>query len=206
MFMRILLLCSSVYRLGNTNCCPLYLAAGKDQWIEGGLRPFRTCPAKPLKRKGLSDCLQACKRRCRQCVIVTARFLVALPVRLKSSADERRRVRFGDFALDRHSGELRKRGIRIRLQEQPFQILLVLLENPGELITREHLSERLWPDGTFVDFENGINTAVKKLRAALGDDAEAPLYIETLPRRGYRFIGAVEDPPRQNDSGGNEPA
>ncbi len=131
---------------------------------------------------------------------------MALPVRLNGSTDEWRRVRFGDFALDRHSGELRKRGIRIRLQEQPFQILLVLLENPGELITREHLSERLWPDGTFVDFENGINTAVKKLRAALGDDPETPRYIETLPRRGYRFIGAVEDPPSQNDSGGNEPA
>jgi len=87
--------------------------------------------------------------------------------------------------------ELIKGHIRIRLQEQPFQIMRLLLARPGALVTRDQLRSRLWPDGTFVDFEHSLNAAVKRLRAALGDDARAPQFIETLPRRGYRWINAA---------------
>jgi DNA-binding winged helix-turn-helix (wHTH) protein len=104
-----------------------------------------------------------------------------------------RKIRFGAFQVDLRSGELRKHGTRIRLQEQPFRILAMLLENPGELVTREELQKELWPADTFVDFETGLNTAIKRLRDALGDSAEHPRYIETLPRRGYRFIAALEN-------------
>ena len=101
-------------------------------------------------------------------------------------------MRFESFELNLKTGELRKSGIRIRLQDQSFQILAALLERPGKLLTREALHERLWPDETFVDFEKGLNIAVSKLRQALGDSADDPRFIETLPRRGYRFVGAVE--------------
>ncbi len=103
-------------------------------------------------------------------------------------------VRFGVFEANRTTGELRKSGVRIRLQDQPFQILLMLLDHSGEVVTREEIQRRLWPEGTFVEFEHSIGTAIKKLRQALGDDAEAPRYIETLPRRGFRFIAPVESP------------
>jgi Tol biopolymer transport system component/DNA-binding winged helix-turn-helix (wHTH) protein len=103
-------------------------------------------------------------------------------------------VRFGVFEANRTTGELRKSGVRIRLQDQPFQILLMLLDHPGEVVTREEIQGRLWPDGTFVEFEHSIGTAIKKLRQALGDDADTPRYIETLPRRGFRFIAPVESP------------
>jgi TolB-like protein/Flp pilus assembly protein TadD len=102
-------------------------------------------------------------------------------------------VRFGGFELDQHAGELRKEdGNRIRLQEQPLQILRILLEHPGTIIPREELRQKIWPSDTFVDFDHGINNAIKRLRKALGDTAETPHYIETLPRRGYRFIGCIE--------------
>ena len=101
-------------------------------------------------------------------------------------------VRFETFELNLKTGELRKSGVKIRLQEQSFQILAALLERPGKLVTRDALRERLWPDSTFVDFEKGLNIAVSKLRQALGDSADEPRFIETLPRRGYRFIGQVE--------------
>jgi TolB-like protein/DNA-binding winged helix-turn-helix (wHTH) protein len=101
-------------------------------------------------------------------------------------------IRFGDFDVDLHSGELRKHGIRIKLQAQPFQVLQMLLEHPGNVVTREELQKRIWPANTFVDFGHGMNNAVKKLREALGDDAEKPRYIETLPKRGYRFIAWVQ--------------
>src|SRR6202790_1787795 len=87
--------------------------------------------------------------------------------------------------------ELRKHGSRIRLQEQLLQVLAALLESPGELLSREQLRDRVWPRGTFVSFDHALNTAVKKIRAALNDDADAPHYIETVPRRGYRFIAPV---------------
>jgi DNA-binding winged helix-turn-helix (wHTH) protein/TolB-like protein len=102
------------------------------------------------------------------------------------------RVRFGRFELDMAAGELYRDGKRVRLQDQPRQVLVALLERPGEIVTRETLRERLWKSDTFVDFEHGLNTAVKKARAALGDSAEAPRFIETLARRGYRFIGPIE--------------
>src|ERR1700719_5242518 len=107
-----------------------------------------------------------------------------------------RLIRFGIFEADLTAGELRRGGSRIRLQEQPFQILAMLLERPGEIITREDLRSRLWPGDTFVDFEHGVNSGVARLRDALGDSADNPRYIETLPRRGYRLIVAVEAAPQ----------
>jgi eukaryotic-like serine/threonine-protein kinase len=104
-----------------------------------------------------------------------------------------RRVRFGAFDVDLRSGELYKHGLRLKLQDQPFQVLALLLERPGDVITREELRQKLWPADTFVDFDTGLNSAIKKLRDALGDSAEEPRYIETLPRRGYRFIAQVEN-------------
>jgi len=101
-------------------------------------------------------------------------------------------LRFGPFEVDLHSGELRTNGSKIRLQPQPFQLLSILLEHPGELVTREEIRQRLWSSDTFVDFEHSLNTSIKKLREALGEEAGTPRYIETLPRRGYRFIGHVE--------------
>jgi TolB-like protein/DNA-binding winged helix-turn-helix (wHTH) protein/Tfp pilus assembly protein PilF len=116
-------------------------------------------------------------------------------------------IRFGVFEVDPRSGELRSKGSRVKLQDQPLQILLAVLEKPGEVVTREELRAKLWPADTFVDFDHGLNAAVKRLRDALGDTAENPRYIETLPRRGYRFIAAVvpdaiqpeqvESPPRR---------
>jgi TolB-like protein/tetratricopeptide (TPR) repeat protein len=100
--------------------------------------------------------------------------------------------RFGRFELDLRSRELRKDRVRIRLQDQPFQVLATLLEHPGEVLTRETLRARLWPEGTFVDFEHGLNAAIKRLRDVLGDSADHPRFVETLHRRGYRFIGRVE--------------
>lgn len=105
--------------------------------------------------------------------------------------DAQRLLRFESFELDVRSRELRKGKQRIRLQEQPFEILRLMLERPGDVVTREELARHLWPKGTFVDFEHSLNAAVKRLRAALGDDAKAPQYIETLPRLGYRWINDV---------------
>src|ERR1051325_9076920 len=105
--------------------------------------------------------------------------------------DAERLLRFEAFELDVRSRELRKGQNRIRLQEQPFEILRMMLERPGDVVTREELARRLWPDGTFVDFEHSLNAAVKRLRAALGDDADNPRFVETLPRRGYRFIASL---------------
>ena len=103
-----------------------------------------------------------------------------------------RRARFGVFEVDLRSGELRKHGIRVRLQDQSFQVLALLLEHSGDVVTREELRHRLWPADEFVDFDTGLNAAIKKLRDALNDKAEAPRYVETLPRRGYRLIVPVE--------------
>jgi len=101
-------------------------------------------------------------------------------------------LRFGAFELDVRAGELRKHGVRLHLREQPFQVLLLLLEHPGEIVLREDLRLKLWPNNTIVDFDHGINTAIKRLRAALGEAADQPRYIETVARRGYRFLGEVE--------------
>jgi DNA-binding winged helix-turn-helix (wHTH) protein len=104
-------------------------------------------------------------------------------------------LRFDVYALDLRAGELFKSGRKIKLQEQPFRILAMLLEHPGELVTREELRQRLWSQDTFVDFEHSLNTAIKKLRHALCDEAGKPRFVETLPRRGYRFVGSVMDHP-----------
>jgi DNA-binding winged helix-turn-helix (wHTH) protein/tetratricopeptide (TPR) repeat protein len=104
-----------------------------------------------------------------------------------------RRTRFGAFEVDLRSGELHKHGIRLKLQDQPFQVLVLLLEHPGDVVTREELRQKLWPADTFVDFDTGLNSVIKKLRDVLGDSAEESRYIETLPRRGYRFIAPVEN-------------
>ena len=101
-------------------------------------------------------------------------------------------LRFGVFEVDLAAGELRRSGIRIRLQEQPFQVLAFLLERPGDVVTREELRQKLWPADTFVDFDHSLNTAVNKLREALGDSASSPRYVETLARRGYRFLAPIE--------------
>ena len=100
-------------------------------------------------------------------------------------------IRFGEFLLDCETAELRRNGNKSSLQGQPLQILVVLLENPGRLVTREELKKKLWPSDTFVDFDQSLNRAVNRLREALGDSAENPRYVETLPRRGYRFIAPV---------------
>lgn len=101
-------------------------------------------------------------------------------------------VRFGAYEIDLQRGELRKSGLKIRLQEQPLQVLIILLNRAGEVVTREDLRQAVWPEDTFVDFDHALNTAVKKIRAALGDDADNPRFVETMPRRGYKFIAPVE--------------
>jgi len=102
------------------------------------------------------------------------------------------RYRFGIFEVDAATGELRRQGLRVRLNTQPFQVLLMLLDRPGQLLTREEISRELWPDGTFVDYEHGVNSAINRIREALGDAAASPRFLETLARRGYRFIAPVE--------------
>ena len=101
--------------------------------------------------------------------------------------------RFGVFEADARTEELRKEGLCIRLPGQSFQVLLLLLENPGEMVAREVLRKKLWPGDTFVDFDHGLNAAVNRLREALGDSADHPKFVETLPRRGYRFIGTINN-------------
>ena len=103
------------------------------------------------------------------------------------------RYRFGVFEADASTGELRKQGIRIKLNSQPFQVLLMLLERPGEVLTREEISQALWSDGTFVDYEHGLNSAINRIREALGDSAGSPRFVETLARRGYRFVAVCEE-------------
>ena len=103
-----------------------------------------------------------------------------------------RRYRFGVFEANAASGELLRQGIRTKLNAQPFQVLCMLLERPGELLTREAISRELWPEGTFVDYEHGVNSAVNRIREALGDTASNPRFVETLARRGYRFVAPVE--------------
>lgn len=100
--------------------------------------------------------------------------------------------RFGVFEASTETGELQKKGVRVKLQEQPFQLLSLLLENAGEIVSRESVRERLWPGNTFVEFDASLSVAVGKLREALGDSADNPRFVETIPRKGYRFIAPVE--------------
>jgi len=113
-----------------------------------------------------------------------------------------RATRFGVFELDLTAGELRKSGVKLRLQGQPFQVLALLLERAGDVVTREELQQKLWPSDTFVDFDHSLNTAVNKVREALGDSASSPRYVETLARRGYRFIAEVHAEVRADSHAG----
>src|ERR1700736_58458 len=121
---------------------------------------------------------------------------------------DNRPLRFGVFELNPASGELRKHGFRIRGQDQPLKLLLCLLETPGELWSREDLIRRIWPEGTFVDYERGLNVAITRLRQALGDYADAPRYVETVGRKGYRFIAPIEPAsgPEKDPAGQQETA
>src|SRR5207244_6096142 len=109
------------------------------------------------------------------------------------------------FEVDLAARELRKSGVRVRLQEQPFQVLAYLLQHPGEIVTREELRQKLWPADTFVDFDHSLNTAVNKVREALGDSASSPRYLETAARRGYRFLAPVESAHSGRKDAGTEP-
>jgi len=113
---------------------------------------------------------------------------------------------FGTFGVDPRAGELRKHGVRIKLQDQPFRILLCLLENAGQVVTREQIQEKLWPDNTYVDYENAINSAIRKLREALNDSSDSPRFVETLPRRGYRFLAPVTQTADPSSALGTLPA
>jgi eukaryotic-like serine/threonine-protein kinase len=115
-------------------------------------------------------------------------------------------LRFGPFELDIRAGELRKHGIRIKLREQPVQVLVMLLEHPGEVVLREEIRLRLWPDNTVIEFDHGINTAIQKLRNALGESGDNPRYIETVARRGYRFLGEVQQPAEPQSKPATKPA
>ena len=111
---------------------------------------------------------------------------------MEEIANSARVIRFGVFEVDLRAGELRNSGLKIKLQEQPFQVLEMLLRRPGDVVTREELQKAVWPADTFVDFDRGLNKAVNKIREALGDSADNPRLVETLPRRGYRFIAPVD--------------
>src|SRR5579864_4913844 len=112
---------------------------------------------------------------------------------MATSASIRPTIRFDGFELDTRAGQLRKRGVKLRLRGQPLQVLAILVEHAGEVVTREELHTQIWPADTFVDFDHGLHNSIARIREVLGDSAETPHYIETLPRRGYRFIGSVED-------------
>jgi cholera toxin transcriptional activator len=107
------------------------------------------------------------------------------------SVTSRRFCRFGEFEMDLDRGLLTRKGVRVKLQDQPFRILAMLLERSGGIVTREELQKELWPDGTYVDFEGSLNAALKRLRAALGEHRDQPTFLETVPKRGYRFIASV---------------
>ena len=116
-----------------------------------------------------------------------------------SKSGSQRLIRFNVFEVDLAARQLRKSGLRVRLQDQPFRLLEALIERAGEAVTREELKDRLWPEDTFVEFDHSLNTAVKKLRQALDDSAESPRWIETIPRVGYRFMGEVVQPARATE-------
>ena len=158
----------SEWRISEMNLTVQPFGIGRVRTESGRLR-------KPFVRLGLSGKLQGTR---------------GSPLERPARA---RRVRFGAFEADLHSGELRKHGLKIKLQDQPFQVLALLLERSGDMVTREELRHKLWPAEAFVDFDVGLNTAIKRLRDALGDSAETPRFVETLPRRGYRFIATTEE-------------
>ncbi|MGA2539097.1 MAG: winged helix-turn-helix domain-containing protein, partial [Terracidiphilus sp.] len=111
---------------------------------------------------------------------------------METSVLPKRVYRFGLFQVDAEGGRLLRQGVPVKLQDQPLRVLCLLLEHPGEIVTRDELRQSLWPEGTYVEFDGSLNAALKRLRFALGDDADNPIFIETVPRRGYRFIAPVE--------------
>jgi DNA-binding winged helix-turn-helix (wHTH) protein len=111
------------------------------------------------------------------------------------AATDQRVLRFGQFELDLRTGELRKCGLAVKIQQQPFKVLALLAGRAGELVTREELRQQIWGGDTYVDFDQGLNFCIKQIRAALGDHADTPVFVETLPRRGYRFIAPIEAQP-----------
>src|SRR6516165_7638210 len=119
---------------------------------------------------------------------------------MRNSAGDLKTIRFGTFELDAGAGELRKQGLKIRLQEQPLRILQMLLANPGQVLTRDELRNALWPTNSYVDFDHGLNRSINKLREALGDSADSPRFIETIAKRGYRFIGDARSSSAPSDS------
>ena len=132
-----------------------------------------------------------CRRARTRALYATASITLGALMAAPPAAPQPGLFRFGVFEADARSRELRKNGVRLKLQQQPFQVLMELLRRPGEVVTREELRKALWPDDTFVDFDHGLNTAINKLRATLGDAGDNPRFIETLARRGYRFIAPV---------------
>src|SRR5216683_7068750 len=137
--------------------------------------------------RGLNDAPHPCNRR-------RVIFVPSTEVRMSTSGCSPLVTRFDVFEADLRAGELYKAGHRIKLQVLPFQALALLLERPGEVVTREEFEKRLWPGDTFVDFDHSVNTAIKKLRQALGDDKNKPRFVKTLPKRGYRFLVSVKGP------------
>lgn len=134
-------------------------------------------------------------RRCSLSGLAVSRWCTIKPlIRKGLSLQVNQIFRFGLFEIDATAGELRKESRPVKLQEQPFQLLLLLVQRAGEVVTREELQRSVWPADTFVDFDHGVNTAVKKIRQALGDSAQNPRFVETLPRKGYRFIAPVSRP------------
>lgn len=125
---------------------------------------------------------------------------------MRTSEGSPRVIRFGTFEANLVTGELRRQGVRVRLQEQSFQVLRALLERPGELVSRKELRERIWPSAVFVDFDHGLNKAVNKLRAALNDSADSPRFVETLARRGYRFIAITKSDSKTGARAPSRPA
>src|SRR5580698_9174569 len=115
------------------------------------------------------------------------------------------RYRFGPFDLDPNEGTLSRNGVRVRLQDLPYRLLLMLVERPGEIVTREEVRQRLWPENTFVEFDNSLGVAIRKVRESLGDNAEAPHYVATVPRRGYRFLAPVSVQTLDQPLGGEPP-
>src|SRR5580692_7858462 len=117
---------------------------------------------------------------------------------MDSPINSHRRIRTGLFEIDLHAGQITKSGYKLPLQEQPFQVLVMLIEQPGEVVSREDIQARLWPADTHVGFDEGLNTAIRKLRVVFQDSAENPRYIQTIPRKGYRFIAPVSDVQAEN--------
>ena len=160
------------------------------QWTGGSFLRERGSPGKFASIKDLWEDVPVSDSR-ELCQVVHS---ISLGIHLSMQEDLHLhgRLRFGVFELDLRAGELRKHGLRIRLQEQPFQLLAMLLEHPGEVVTREELQKKLWPADTFVDFDHGLNKAISKIREALSDSAEGPRFVETVARRGYRFLAEVK--------------